>query len=163
MCPQLQQQQQDQEQQHHGMMYTSDQLGGHLPPMEVCSAEHAATAYRSDAAGCLQKWQTSRYDIGDYMFGTTGNDYHLEADSSQFQNSLANDKTFTEQELMAWQLIPPEQMQSGMFSAQRGNMCFSASPGEPQCPDIGEASVMVCHQSGSSTPGIPDWEESKVR
>lgn len=147
---------------HTSMVYPTDQLGAHMPHVAICAAEHELAAFRQSPVSGSQDWVSSSYDAGSYLYQNSCDDMQAGTGVCQDQAPFLTGKAFDEQELMAWQLISPEQMQTGAYTAYDSGMGFPMHQSEPQCPDIGEADVMVRHQSGSSTPDPKDWDTSKV-
>ena len=143
--------------QHQDMSYVLD----HRPQMDICSAKHNVAAYRQDAVSCSEAWQPSAYDMDSYNYHNACNGFQHVGDG-QYQDIFAPDKAFNEQELLAWQLMPSEQMQTEAFTAQAKGMHSSVSHSEPECPDIGEADALARHQSCSSIPGSQDCKATQV-
>ena len=143
--------------QHTSMAFASDQLAGHMP-----HAEHNLTAFKQHSVSCSQDWVPSSYDVGSYMYQDVGNGLQDTAGICQEQGAFLPGKAFNEQELLAWHLLSPEQMQSGAYIVPEHGMTFVMDQSKPQGSEVGEADVMVRHQSSSSTPSLQDWDASQV-
>lgn len=148
------QQQQDQV----GMAYSAGQLD-YPCSFGACKAQPHTLEHRQDTSAYCQDWRIPRSEMDTYNFGDSGtglgsaaNDLHVPCTSG---------KGFSEQELMAWHLIPPEQAQADVLTAQHDGLNRPMSHNERECPDIGEACLMI-RCSSNSTPGIQDWEEAQV-